>query len=106
MKIPVHMFAFNKDKGIIRDVDVPDNEYGATKNVWEKLELVFRYGQNEFQKRNTYSVSVGDVVEIDNKYFMVMSTGFEELSKAEFDSLQVPTSTHAYKKTFNLGKNK
>jgi len=99
MIIKVHMLAFSDDKGVVREVEIPQEEYDRAKSAKEILELVFKYGQNDFQTKSMYSVSVGDVVEIHNHYYMVMSTGFDELTKEEFDGLQPPTSFSAYQKS-------
>lgn len=58
-----------------------------TGNVEKDLELVFKYGQNDFQPHTCPSVSVGDVVNwIDNdsyRYFIVASFGFREMPEEE-----------------------
>ena len=105
MEILVHMFAFAEpnDRSQIRKVFIDDNkaEYASQE---ELLEAVFHYGQNDFQPQQLPSVSVGDVIQLNNKYFMVKSLGFEELSKDQFDNLSVPTAMSAYAGTkFNSG---
>ena len=97
MIIPVHMYAFANDKSMIRNVVVPDIELEQAKDVTDGLELVFYYGQNDFQQRNYPSVSVGDVIEyFEGRYWMVIGCGFKELSKEEFDNLTPPTSDIGY----------
>ena len=97
MIVKVHMLAFSDDKSRIRDVEIPQEEYEATHSIKEVLELVFKYGQNDFQPKPIYSVSVGDVAELNGHYYMVMGAGFEEISKEEFNKLQPPTSDYAYR---------
>ena len=99
MIIPVHMFAFaaKGDRSKIRKVEVPDNEWATAKGVNEILELVFKYGQNDFQNLPMPSVSVGDVVEVKmNEYFMVMACGFKLLTKNQYNKLLTPTSDIGY----------
>ena len=93
MKVPVHMFAFadEGDRNTVRYVDVPQDYVEGT-NPHDFLELVFKFGQNDFQPQNIYSVSVGDVVQLGDKYFIVMGAGFKEISKEEFDGLVPPTA--------------
>lgn len=50
----------------VRLVDVPAKRLFAAKNKSEILELVFEFGQNDFQQKNIRSVSVGDVVRFFN----------------------------------------
>ena len=95
MIIPVHMLAFSEERGKVRNVEIPDEE-GKYVRIGELLELVFKYGQNDFQPQRMPSVSVGDVAEIDGEYYMVMGAGWKQLTKQEFDLLQPPTSSYAY----------
>ena len=101
--IPVHMFAFNEDRGVIRSVDIDittNDDLGSYEGIELNtiLALVFRFGQNDFQPKHCYSVSVGDVAQLGNRYFMCMFVGWNELSKVEFEGLQLPTSYYAFKK--------
>jgi len=90
------MLAFSDDKNRIREVKIPQEEYEAANSIHDILELTYHYGQNDFQPKPIYSVSVGDVAEHNGHYYMVMGDGFEEISKEEFDNLQPPTSQYAY----------
>ena len=89
MQVKVHMLAFYEEGDKIRLVDVPDNEVEgcATSDkalaIQDVLELVFKYGQNMFQPQQICSVSVGDVVELEGRYFLVRGCGFGELSEDE-----------------------
>jgi hypothetical protein len=101
MIIPVHMFAFaNKnDRSKVRNVEIPDDEIekAEAESVMNVLDLVFRYGQNDFQSKPFPSVSVGDVVGMyKGAYWMVMPSGWKSLTKEEFDSLPPPTSNYAH----------
>ena len=96
MIIPVHMFAFHNDRNTVRKVNIPDYELStilkmSTKNL---LEIVFEYGQNEFQPQNVCSVSVGDVAEVDGEYYLCGSIGWDRISKEEFEGLKPPTAMY------------
>ena len=83
MIIPVHMFAFAQagDRSKVRPVNVPQGEAESARMIEDLLELVFRYGQNDFQPLRFPSVSVGDIAEINGRYHMVAPTGWIELTK-------------------------
>lgn len=104
MIIPVHMFAFAEegDRSRVRLVDIPispgakQDPIASKEELNSVLELVYKYGQNCFQPKPSPSVSVGDVAEINGRYFMVMVSGWKELTKEEFDNLNPPTTNYAY----------
>lgn len=75
MIVEVEMLAFGN--GEIREVEVPDGE--VTSDVDQMLELVFHYGQNDFQPKNHPSVSVGDVVRLNNERYAVAGLGFRKV---------------------------
>jgi hypothetical protein len=94
MKYNVYLTAF-KTKADIRVVDVPEGELmGDTEE--EGLEVIFHLGQNEFQPLEFPSVSVGDIIEKGDKYFMVRGFGFSEITKEEFDKIEGPLGASAY----------
>lgn len=95
MIVPVHMFAFadEGDRSKIREVEIPDEKAKFAK-IYELLELVFKYGQNDFQPKPFPSVSVGDVAEINGEYYMVMRIGWKQITKKQFDTLQPPTGLY------------
>lgn len=64
--------------GAIRRVDVPADEVRGADDD-QILELVFRYGQNDFQPKQMSSVSVGDVVRLNGKRYRVEPMGFATL---------------------------
>ena len=71
----VHMLAFAD--GAIREVNVPVSELSSVEG---NLEKVFYYGQNDFQPHPSLpSVSVGDVVEIDDEKYRVEPVGWKKL---------------------------
>ena len=79
MLIQAHLYAFRE--GEIRPINVLDKEWVGT--IEEKLERVFYYGQNDFQPRPYPSLSVGDVVKVEGRNFLVKSLGFGELTEEE-----------------------
>ena len=102
MIVEVEMVAFKeegKDFGI-KMVEVPDRE--AARLPEEKLlDLVYLRGQNDFeeisgvrrllpahglvvkQSGQSPSVSVGDVIRLDGRRFLVGAMGFKEIGPAE-----------------------
>ena len=55
---------------------------------WNILEAIFENGQNQFQNvPNCCSVSIGDVVELEDKLFIVCIGGFHQISKEIFENL-------------------
>ena len=92
MHVPVHMLAFN-EKGTVRNVFIAD-EYtqGASKD--NILALTFQYGQNDFQPKPVSSVSVGDVIELDDEYWLVAPIGFKQITKEQFDEIPGNLTQH------------
>lgn len=82
MIFKVYQTAFGK--GEIRPVDVPNDE--LKDNPEHDLERIFYYGQNDFQPRKQYSVSVGDIIEYKDKLYMVMMVGFKEITKEQMEA--------------------
>ncbi len=86
MKVKVHMTAF-ADPGIIRTVELPPrtdlNDQGANRF----LDIVYYYGQNDFQPQDCCSVSGGDVIELDDgRLFIIqLPAGFKEITKEQFE---------------------
>ena len=84
MQFKVKMLAFG-NPGEIRIVDVPENRFimedyhDKRVSLEECLQIIFRYGQNDFQPKKHPSVSVGDVIEFDNKNYRVDPIGFSEV---------------------------
>lgn len=78
MKYEVEMQAFQD--GVIREVNVPDDELKPGDEE-HNLELIFKYGQNDFQPvRGRCSVSVDDVIRYEGKRFGVVGVGFKLLA--------------------------
>ena len=71
----VHMHAFANGK--IREVDVPEENITSEQN--HNLSMIYHYGQNDFQPKQLPSVSVGDIIEYEGKYFAVVIVGFKEV---------------------------
>ena len=92
--VQVRMLAFHDstpNNVIISEVAVPDAEgyqLWADLCISAKLEQAFKWGQNDFQPQSSRcSVSVGDVVELDDKLWLCCSSGFKEIAQEDFDTL-------------------
>lgn len=82
--VRVEMLAFCPDPDTYRLVAIPSEvQEGVEPGSPQFLELVYYYGQNEFQPREMPSVSMGDVVHYQDRYFLVAVCGFKELTPAE-----------------------
>ena len=79
----VHLLAFEDD--MIRPVEVPFEDEAKAMNHNAILDLIFRYGQNDFQRLPIRIVSVGDVIDYFGRFFMVRPVGFAEISLKEFN---------------------
>lgn len=79
----VHLVAFECPTPI-REVEVPE----PVNEMEGLLEQIFYYGQNDVQtKNNCYSVSMGDVIEINNnEYYLILALGFHKINKNEFEA--------------------
>ena len=66
-----------------RLVDVPNAE--VVSDDMELLGSIWIWGQNEKQSRNCCSVSMGDVAEIDRKFYICQSSGWKEITPAELE---------------------
>lgn len=79
MIVEVEMRAFGGGK--IRPVEIPD-EYKDIPDE-EVLDIVFYWGQNDFQPLPYPSVSVGDVVRLNGSLYACRSTGWEKINASE-----------------------
>ena len=83
MKVKALMYAFGE--GSERIIDIPQHEWDAV-GLDDRLGLAFKYGQNDFQPRKTYSVSVGDVVDLGPLgLHLVKSIGFRQIGGNELE---------------------
>ena len=97
MLIKTHLLAFEEDR--IRMVEIDDG-FKASISVTDVLEEVFKMGQNDFQPQEMPSLSVGDVVELDEtcykKYWLIMSAGWKNLTEEEYEAYkQIPIPERA-----------
>lgn len=77
----VHMLAFAKED-TVRTVEIPEDKMEA--DVETTLDLIFEYGQNDFQPKRCPSVSMGDVIELhDGSFHLVVAVGFKKISPDE-----------------------
>lgn len=84
-KVLVHAFGNPRWREVVVPVGVySDNGKILTKDL---LDLIFQYGQNDFQSKNCPSVSVGDFIFIDfnEAYvaYVVENFGFSKIETAE-----------------------
>lgn len=86
MIVRVRLLAFGQP-GEIREVDLPEEGWDDT-NTDERLDLVFYFGQNDFQPQRHPSVSVGDVIELGDKFYIVKPSGFGEMTPQELDEYE------------------
>lgn len=72
----------------IREVEVPDEfvEMGKVKREI-LLERIFCNGQNDIQKKPRPSVSVGDVIVLEDGLFMIKGVGFAQVTEETLDEL-------------------
>ena len=90
MIVNAYQTAFHREGEVkIRPIIVPDEEvpedWSNEEGTAVLLERAFYYGQNDFQpRRNYYSISVGDVVELpDERRFRILGAGWKELEPGE-----------------------
>jgi len=92
MIFTVQMIA-NYDKGKVREVDVPD-QMAESASDDELLQSIFKYGQNDFQPQQVYSVSVGDVINLRDELWIVAPLGFKQITQEQFDKLPGNLTQH------------
>ena len=86
MKIKVHMTAF-AEPGTIRMVELPHYTNLDDQGAERFLDIVYYYGQNDFQPQDCCSVSGGDVIELDDgRLFIIqLPAGYKEITKEQFE---------------------
>jgi len=86
MTYRVFMTAFGCP-GDIRDVDIPEIKDTNSLTHEGICNIIYKYGQNDFQPKPYPSVSMGDIIEIptmgDPHYFVVVRIGFKKLSQKQ-----------------------
>lgn len=80
----VYLLAFRN--GETRMVDLLGDAYkvGYQKSVEAVLDLIFKFGQNDFQPQMLPSVSVGDVIDYFGSFYIVENFGFRKMTTNEF----------------------
>jgi hypothetical protein len=63
----------------VREIEVSEKIVNSATSEFELAEILFRYGQNDFQPRWCPSVSVGDVIFIYGRVFLVCMMGFRAM---------------------------
>lgn len=85
MMIRVRLLAFC-EAGTVREVNVPTEEMAG--DAAAQLERVFYWGQNDFQPLPLCSVSVGDVAELGDRFYVCRPLGWAEISEAELTAYE------------------
>ena len=99
--VPVFLCSFRRpgEAVKIRPVQIPDSETIRSAKIADVeqlceseklaviLESVFRFGQNDFQPLPFRSVSVGDVVSLEGRLFIVEMAGFREIDRTEYQAI-------------------
>jgi len=81
MLVRVHLLAFGGSYNDVRVVEIPSKEMTGDQD--KDLDVIFKYGQNDFQPRERRSVSVGDVIYHNDMYYRVESCGFKQIYPIE-----------------------
>lgn len=89
MKVIAYLLALGTEVPVpTREIEIPEAESDALLNecnekeqwIEGRLELAFKYGQNDFQRRPCRSVVVGDVIQLgDGSLHRVLGASFERL---------------------------
>lgn len=72
------------------------------------LDVVFYYGQNDFavgpEKNKKYSVSAGDVIEVNGELWLVAWLGFKKLTAEQYESYKALSrrDRHNWRMDFEL----
>ncbi len=97
----VNVVSKYKGKGF-RTVEIPEDEVNEETTLEETLDLVYRYGQNEFQPRDYPSVSSGDVIVVNQEFYIVESFGFKKIPETLFMKLRKKYEKMEAELSFNL----
>jgi hypothetical protein len=98
VRVEVEMHAFGKH--YTPDGSVPTRIVELPAGEPITLDSVFKYGQNDFQPRELPSVSVGDIIRLNGKRFVVMPMGFTEVDA----NFQPPADDRGGFYAYNLGR--
>jgi hypothetical protein len=81
---PVYLVSFRavSEPIKVRLVHVPGDPLPAR----QALDLVYRWGQNDFQPMSMRSVSVGDVIVVEDVPYLVLNVGFREMTPTGFEA--------------------
>lgn len=94
MKFIVELLAYGKE-GEVREVDAEAIDSPREHHIII-LGAVWYYGQNEHQKQDHPSVSVGDVIHVGKSRYLVLPSGFKRLSQTDYDAYKaIPQNQRA-----------
>lgn len=80
MLVNVRMLAY-AEPYCVREVEIPEPEPEV--RISDILSVVFHHGQNDFQPKPCPSVSMGDVIEYGDDFYLICATGFRRLTADE-----------------------
>jgi len=69
-----------KNSEYVRQVNVPDQAIKESYSVDNTLELIFEYGQNDFQPQDSPSVSTGDIILYEKDLYLILPIGYKKLN--------------------------
>lgn len=106
----IHVEQMKFNNGKIRVVEVPTHEFYQCDSIIDQLEMIFKYGQNNYQPQEKPSVSTGDVITIKGKdKYLVAPIGFEKLSDNYYNIMKnaaaeaIPERGHKFEdKLYNM----
>lgn len=79
VEVELHAFQGN---GAIRMVNIPLKDFAGLKGETLEqsvLDRTFYWGQNDFQNKPCRSVSVGDIIRLNGRRFVVKNVGFAQV---------------------------
>ncbi len=90
MKVKVRMLAYeDRSPGVykVRQVSIPEMEWMMAHVLTSEMELIWYYGQNDFQPLQCCSVSCGDVIELRGDLYLITFNGHRKISEQFFQCL-------------------
>ena len=99
--IKVELWAFQD--GAVREVRILDEATGTEDSI---LNANYHYGQNDIQPvPGRCSVSMGDVILLDQDSYLVVALGFHKMFAAEYEGYKLLTRPQRVSFLWGLGLN-